>query len=78
MQQDARAHWVYEWPMKKKVKWIVKGLLASGQHQLLKRWLSYVEILRDREELVHICELETGRNLSNEKERRPNEDLINC
>jgi hypothetical protein len=31
MQKDARAHWVYEWPMKKRVKWPVKELLARGQ-----------------------------------------------
>jgi hypothetical protein len=30
MQQDAKVHWVYEWPMKKKVKWPVKKLLARG------------------------------------------------
>jgi hypothetical protein len=28
MQQDAKVHWVYEWPMNKKVKWPVKILLA--------------------------------------------------
>jgi hypothetical protein len=32
MQQDAKVHWVYEWPMKKKVKWLVKGLLARGNN----------------------------------------------
>jgi hypothetical protein len=30
MQQDAKVHWVYEWPMKKKVKWPVKELLIKG------------------------------------------------
>ena len=30
------------------------------------------------EELIHICELETGRKLSDEEEMRSNEDFINC
>jgi hypothetical protein len=30
MQQSARTRWVYEWTMKKKVKWPVKELLAKG------------------------------------------------
>jgi hypothetical protein len=30
MKRDPRVHWVYEWPMKKKVKWPVKRLLARG------------------------------------------------
>jgi hypothetical protein len=30
MQQDAKSRWVYEWPMKMKVKWPVKELLAKG------------------------------------------------
>jgi hypothetical protein len=36
--------------MKKKVKWPVKGLLARGKKQLLKRWLRYVENLSDTKE----------------------------
>jgi hypothetical protein len=36
MQQDAKTHWVYEWPMKGKVKWPVKKLLARRQQRLLK------------------------------------------
>jgi hypothetical protein len=31
MHQDEKPHWVYEWPMKKKVKWPVKKLLAKGK-----------------------------------------------
>jgi hypothetical protein len=31
IKQDAKVHWVYEWPMKNKVKWLVKGLLAKGK-----------------------------------------------
>ena len=30
MQRDARTYWVYEWPMKRKVKWLVKKLLVRG------------------------------------------------
>jgi hypothetical protein len=28
MQQDAKLHWVYEWPIKRRVKWPVHYLLA--------------------------------------------------
>jgi hypothetical protein len=64
--------------MKKKVKWPVNILLTNGLQQLLKRWLRYVKILRDKEEVIHICEPESGRNLSKEEERTSDEDLINC
>jgi hypothetical protein len=64
-------------PWKKKVKFPVKRLLARGQQQLLKRWLRYVESLKYEEEVVHICEPEDGRNLSDEEEVRSDEDLIN-
>jgi hypothetical protein len=30
VQQNTKTHWVYEWPMKKKVKCLVKKLLARG------------------------------------------------
>jgi hypothetical protein len=70
---------VYEWPIKKKVKWSVKRLLARGQQQLLKRWLMYVKNLIDtKEEVVYVCELEIGRHLSDEEEVRSDKDLINC
>jgi hypothetical protein len=77
MQQSARAHWVYEWPMKTKVKWPIKELLARGQKRLLKIWLRYTESLRDEEEMVHICEPETEKNLSDEEEERSDGDLVN-
>jgi hypothetical protein len=60
---------VYEWPLRRKVKWPVKKLLARRQRILLRGWLRYVESLRDEEEMVHICEPETGKNLSDEEER---------
>jgi hypothetical protein len=31
MQQDARSIWVYEWPMKMKVKWLIQELVAKRQ-----------------------------------------------
>jgi hypothetical protein len=31
IQQDAKIHWVYEWPMRKKVKCPVKKILAIEQ-----------------------------------------------
>jgi hypothetical protein len=37
-----------------------------------------IENFSDREEeLIHICELEIGKNLSDEEEKRSDEDLIN-
>jgi hypothetical protein len=77
MQQNAEASWVYEWPMKKKVKWLVKELLAKRQQSLLKIWLRYVESLSDIE-LICICEPEARRNLGDDEEEISLEDLINC
>jgi hypothetical protein len=68
---------VYEWPLRRKEKWPVQKLLARKQQQELKKWLRYVESLRDEEEMVHICEPETGKNLSDEEERSVS-GLINC
>jgi hypothetical protein len=53
-------------------------LLARGQQQLLRRWLRYVESLRDTEEVVHVCEPEAGRNLSDDEEKRSLEDIRDC
>jgi hypothetical protein len=78
MQQDARSHWVYECPMRTKVKWSVKEMLARRQWRLLKMWLTHAESLRDEEDMVRVCELETGRNLSDEDEMRSLEDLRDC
>jgi hypothetical protein len=75
MQQDGRSHWVYEWPMKTKVKWPVREMLARRQRRMLKMWLRHAEILRDEEEMVHVCEPEAGRNLSDKDEMRSLEDL---
>jgi hypothetical protein len=44
----------------------------------LRIWLRYVEGLRDIEEVVHICEPEDGRNLSDEEEKRSLDDIRNC
>jgi hypothetical protein len=50
MQQDAKSRWVYEWPMKTKVKWPVKEIVGQKTvEDLLKEWLRYVEDLRDEE-----------------------------
>jgi hypothetical protein len=78
MKQDAKVHWVYEWTMKKKVKWPVKELLARGQQKLLRVWLRYVETLRGEEEMVHICEPETGKSLNDDEKKRSEKGLINC
>jgi hypothetical protein len=80
MQQKAKPRWVYEWPMKKpKVKWPVKELMARRQRRLLRGWLRYAENLNGPEEMVQICEPETGRILNDEEnEMGSAEDLKNC
>jgi hypothetical protein len=79
MQQDAKSRWVYEWPMKTKVKWPVRELLAKKTVKTVKGWLRHAESLRDdEEEMVQVCEPEAGRNLSDEDELRSLEDLIDC
>jgi hypothetical protein len=75
MQQDAKVHWVYEWPMKKKVKWPIKKFLAKGQQRMLRGWMRYVESLRDEEEVVHIYEPEAGKSLSDDEEKRSEKGL---
>jgi hypothetical protein len=80
MQQKSKPRWVYEWPMKKpKVKWPVKELMAIRQCRLLKGWLRYAKNLNGPEEMVEVCEPETGRGLSDEEnELGSAEDLKNC
>jgi hypothetical protein len=80
MQRETKVHWTYEWPLKRKVKWLVhKLLVARGQQQLLKKWLRHTKNLSDtKEKVIHICEPEIGRNLSDDEENRSVKDLINC
>jgi hypothetical protein len=78
VQQNAKTHWVYEWPLRRKAKWLVKKLLARRQQRLLRRWLRYVKSLRAIEEMVHACEPEAGRNISDYEEERSRRDLIDC
>jgi hypothetical protein len=76
IQQKAKPRWVYEWPMKKlKEKWPVKKLMVIRQCRLLRGWLRYAENLTGPEEMVQICEPETGRDLG---ELGSAEDLKNC
>jgi hypothetical protein len=67
-QQNGKLRWVYEWPMKKKVKWPVKELLSKRQKKTLKKWLRYAKSLSDIE-VVCICEPEVGDTLNDEEER---------
>jgi hypothetical protein len=78
MQQDAKVHWVYEWPMKKKVKWPIQEIVGQRTTKVVERWLRYVESLRGEEEVVHICEPEAGKSLSDDEEKRSEKDLRNC
>jgi hypothetical protein len=75
MQQESTGSWRYEWPLKKKVKWLVQQLVSKRQRQVLRRWLRQDEGLSDTEEMVCICEPEDGENLSEEEERSV-EDLV--
>jgi hypothetical protein len=44
----------------------------------MRRWMRHAENLSDtEEELIDICEPETGRNFSDEEEKRSDEDLVN-
>jgi hypothetical protein len=70
MRQDKRSRWMREWPMKKpKEKWPVKELMVIRQRRLLKGWLRYAENLNGpEEEMVQVCEPETGKILGEEDE----------
>jgi hypothetical protein len=70
MQQEAKVRWRYKSPLNRKEKWHVQNVLARRQQYLLRRWLRHVEILRDTEEVVHICEPEIGKILSDDEEKR--------
>jgi hypothetical protein len=62
-----------------RVKWHVQKLLARRQQQVVRKWLRHVENLSGIEEkVIHICEPEIGRNLSDEEEMRSTRDLMNC
>jgi hypothetical protein len=82
MRKNKKSRWVHEWPMKEpKMKWPVRELMARRQRRLLRRWLRYVENLgaTEEEELVHICEPETGGSLNDLKiEMGSSDDLKNC
>jgi hypothetical protein len=70
MQQEAQGSWRYEWPMKQKVKWPIQQLISRRQKQVLRRWLRQVKNLSDiEEEMVYICEPESGESLNDEEER---------
>jgi methyl coenzyme M reductase subunit D len=79
MQQDAKVHWTYEWPLKRKVEWPVQKLMARRQQQMLRRWLRHAENLSNTgRKVIYICEPEVGKILSDDEEERLDKDLINC
>jgi hypothetical protein len=63
-----------------KIKWPVKELMVRRQRRLLRGWLRYAENLNGpEEEMVQVCEPETGRGLNDEEnELGSAEDLKNC
>jgi hypothetical protein len=55
--------------MKEEGKWSIHKLLARRQWRPLRGWLRHDEDLNEpEEEVVHICEPEAGRNLSDNEE----------
>jgi hypothetical protein len=78
MQQDTKSRWVYEWLLRRKVKWPVREFLTRRQWRLFKGWLRHAENLNEpEEEVVHVCEPEDGRNINDDDELRSLEDLMN-
>jgi hypothetical protein len=64
--------------MKKRVKWPVKELLDRGQRKMMRIWLRHTRKLSElEEELIHISEPRTKRNISDEEENRSDKDLVN-
>jgi hypothetical protein len=45
---------------------------------MIRGWLRHVEHIGDEQEVVHMCELEAGRNLNDDEEKRSLEDLRDC
>jgi ribosomal protein L35 len=43
MQQDAKAHWVYEWPMKRKRKVASQEIVGQKTVKAIEKWMRYVE-----------------------------------
>jgi hypothetical protein len=50
IQQETKTRWTYEWPLKRKEKWLVRRLLARKQQQELRKWLRYADNLSETEE----------------------------
>jgi hypothetical protein len=74
MQKEAKVHWRYEWPLKRKAKWPCSKVVGQRQQQVMRRWLREVETLSDIEEKVVYINCEpreqrfSGKNLSDEEE----------
>jgi hypothetical protein len=52
--------------------------LARGQRRLLKIWLRHAENLNEpEEEVVHVCEPKSGKNISDDEEERLVSGLMN-
>jgi hypothetical protein len=65
--------------MRTKSKWPVKELMDKRQQRLLSGWLRHVENLNETEEMVQVCEPETGRNISDAEDKMGSvENLIGC
>jgi methyl coenzyme M reductase subunit D len=48
IQHETKTRWTYEWPLKRKEKWLCQKLLARKQQQELRKWLRHDENLSDR------------------------------
>jgi len=53
--------------------------MDKRQQRLLSGWLRHVENLNETEEMVQVCEPETGRNISDAEDKMGSvENLIGC
>jgi hypothetical protein len=55
-----------------------QGIVVQRTTKVVEMWLRYVEILRGEEEMVHICEPEAGKSLSDDEQKRSEKGLRNC
>jgi hypothetical protein len=62
---------------KPKINWPVKELMARGHHRMLRGWLRHAKNLDGPEEMVLICEPETGKILGEENKMGSAEDIKN-
>jgi hypothetical protein len=73
MQQEAKVHWRYEWPLKRTTNGLFRSCWPERKQQRLKRWLRHAENLshKGKRSGKSLIDCQVG----NEK---GSVDLINC